>query len=346
MTVEPLLWRQHRLWLLDQTELPRRVRYFTPDNYRQVIAAIRRLSVRGAPLIGIAAAYGLAQEAQRLTGSRNIRKRLLRAAVALAAARPTAVNLSWAIQRLAAILNDHRIPESELAARLEQEATVIHQEERTRSMKLGALGNKLIPANARIMTICNAGRLAAPGFGTALAPVYLAHQQGKQPTVYVPETRPLLQGARLTAWELSNAGIPVVLLTDSMVSLLMPEIDLILVGADRIAANGDAANKVGTYQLSLLAHHFHRPFYVVAPVSTFDFKAGSARDIPIEERSARELQYCGKWRVAPKGISYHNPAFDVTPAKFITGIITDAGILYPPYRRAFATLRRRLRAFR
>jgi methylthioribose-1-phosphate isomerase len=331
----PLEWRAGRLHLLDQTRLPGQVRYIQPADYRAVVKAIRRLAVRGAPLIGVAAAFGLAQEAWRRAGRRS----LLRAALALTAARPTAVNLAWAIERMTRVLHNPEIPESDLPAMLEREARAIQHEEEMRSARMGKFGASLIRGGSRILTICNAGMLAAPGLGTALAAVYTAHRQGKRVLVYVPETRPLLQGARLTAFELARARIPCVVLTDSMVAAIMPEIDLVLVGADRIAANGDTANKIGTFQMALLARQFGKPFYPVAPVSTFDFTAASSKDIPIEQRSARELMFCGPRQIAPAGVRFLNPAFDVTPARLITGIVTDQGILKPPFKSAIARLK-------
>jgi methylthioribose-1-phosphate isomerase len=334
--VKSIEWRNHRLILLDQTRLPAEIRYLEPQDHRAVITAIRRLAVRGAPLIGVAAAFGLALEARR----NDRRSHLLKAAAALKTARPTAVNLAWAVQRLEALLGDARISDRRMPQALEQEAQAILAEEEARSRRMGRFGARLIRDGDRIMTICNAGWLAAPGLGTALAAVYVAHRQGKKLTVYAPETRPLLQGSRLTAFELSRAGIKCVVLADSMLATVMPQVDLILVGADRIAANGDTANKIGTYQMALLARRFRTPFYPVAPVSTFDFRAASGRDIPIECRDGRELMFCGSRQVAPKCVEFHNPAFDVTPAKLIAGIITDQGILRPPFRASIARLRR------
>jgi methylthioribose-1-phosphate isomerase len=332
----PLDWRAHRLHLLDQALLPGRVRFIQPGDYRGVVRAIQRLAVRGAPLIGVAAAFGLAQEAWRRPG----RKHLFLAAEALKQARPTAVNLAWAIERMSRILHDPRIREDRLPAALEHEARRIRREEELRSVRMGRFGAGLIRKGYRILTICNAGMLAAPGLGTALAAVYVAHRQGKRVSVYAPETRPLLQGARLTAFELTRAGIPCTVLTDSMIATIMPEVDIVLTGADRIARNGDTANKIGTYQMALLARFFHKPFYPVAPVSTFDFAARTGRDIPIEQRSPRELMFCGTRQTAPAAARFHNPAFDVTPAKLITGIITDQGILRPPFKRSIGRLRR------
>jgi methylthioribose-1-phosphate isomerase len=346
----PLDWHAHKLYLLDQTLLPGRARFIQPADYRAVVKAIQRLAVRGAPLIGVAAAFGLAQEAWRGSGVRGrgsgvSRERLLRVAEALKQARPTAVNLAWAIERMACIIRNPRIREDRLPAALEQEARRIQGEEERRSARMGRFGAGLIRKGDRILTICNAGVLAAPGLGTALAAVYVAHRQGKKVSVYAPETRPLLQGSRLTAFELMSAGVPCTVLTDSMIATIMPEVDLVLTGADRIAANGDTANKIGTYQLAILARHFDKPLYAVAPVSTFDFAARTGKDIPIEQRSPRELMFCGARQTAPAGVSRHparffNPAFDVTPAKLITGIVTDQGILRPPFRKAIARLRR------
>lgn len=330
----PLEWRTHKLYLLDQTLLPGRVRFAQPGDYRAVVKAIQGLVVRGAPLIGLAAAFGLAQEAWREPD----RKHLLRTAGALKQARPTAVNLAWAIERMSHILHNRRIREARLPAALEQEARQIQRQEERRSVRMGRFGAGLIRKGYRILTICNAGVLAAPGLGTALAAVYVAHRQGKRVSVYAPETRPLLQGARLTAFELTRAGIPCTVLTDSMIATIMPDVDLVLTGADRIAANGDTANKIGTYQMALLARLFHKPFYPVAPVSTFDFAARTGRDIPIEQRSPRELMFCGTRRIAPAAARFRNPAFDVTPAKLITGIVTDQGILRPPFKRSIEAM--------
>jgi methylthioribose-1-phosphate isomerase len=344
-------WRGHRLFLLDQTLLPAQVRFIQPIDYRAVVRAIQRLAVRGAPLIGVAGAFALAQEAWRGSGVRgqrsggrgqgsgSSREHLRRAAAALKAARPTAVNLGWAVGRLEAIIRDSSVATRDLPELLEQEARTIQREEEVRSEQMGEFGAALIRDGFRILTICNTGFLAAPGMGTALAAVYSASRQGKRVLVYVPETRPLLQGARLTTWELSRARVPCVLLTDSMLATIMPEIDIVLVGADRIAANGDTANKIGTYQMALLARQFGKPFYPVAPVSTFDFDAATGADIPIEQRDGRELAFRGNQRIVAVGIRFHNPAFDVTPAKLITGIVTDQGILKPPFRRAIAAMR-------
>jgi methylthioribose-1-phosphate isomerase len=336
-TLTPLDWRAHRLYLLDQTLLPGRTTFLQPADYCAVVRAIQRLAVRGAPLIGVAAAFGLAQEAWR----KPDRKHLFRAAEALKRARPTAVNLAWAIERMARILHNPRIREERLPAALEREARRIRREEELRSIRMGRFGAGLIRKGHRVLTICNAGVLAAPGLGTALAAVYVAHRQGKSVSVYAPETRPLLQGARLTAFELTRAGIPCTVLTDSMIATIMPEVDIVLTGADRIAANGDTANKIGTYQMALLARLFHKPFYPVAPVSTFDVAARTGKDIPIEQRSPRELMFCGTRRTAPAAARFHNPAFDVTPARLITGIVTDQGILRPPFKRSIEAMRAR-----
>lgn len=337
-------WRGHRLSLLDQTLLPARVKFIQPADCRAVVRAIQRLAVRGAPLIGVAGAFGLAQEAWRRSGVRGrgsgvSREHLRRVAETLKQARPTAVNLGWAVGRLERLVRDSSIPTHDLPELLEQEALAILREEEARSQRMGELGAALIRDGCRILTICNTGFLAAPGLGTALAAVYVAQRQGKRILVYVPETRPLLQGARLTAWELSRAGIPCVLLIDSMLATIMSEIDIVLVGADRIAANGDTANKIGTYQMALLARQFGKPFYPVAPVSTFDFATATGADIPIEQRDGRELAFCGTRRIAPGGVRFHNPAFDVTPAKLITGIVSDQGILKPPLKRAIEAMR-------
>jgi methylthioribose-1-phosphate isomerase len=334
-THQALVWHGHRLILLDQSLLPARIKYVRPFNYQGVVTAIQRLAVRGAPLIGVAGALGLALEARRNPNRRH----LLQAALALKSARPTAINLAWAVERLEMIVRNRSVPDRELAPALEQEALTIQHQEEQRSLRMGKFGANLIKNNDKILTICNAGWLAAPGLGTALAAIYVAHRQRKKVTVYVPETRPLLQGGRLTAFELKQAGIDCVVLTDSMVATVMPEIDLVLVGADRIARNGDTANKIGTFQMALIARHFKKPFYPVAPVSTFDFRARTGNDLPIEQRAPEELIFCGARQIAPPGVRFHNPAFDVTPARLITGIVTDQGILKPPFRPAIAGLR-------
>ncbi len=317
------------LLVLDQTLLPNKVRYLQLKNYREVIEAIKQLRIRGAPLIGVAGAYGLALESKRI--SSNIRTHLKKVSYEIKDARPTAVNLSWAIERLVKIVSNPEISDSKLSSKLISEAKRIDFEERTHSHMIGKIGAKLIKNNATILTICNTGWLATPGIGTALGVIYTAYQQGKKIKVYVPETRPLLQGARLTAFELTQAKIPYTLITDSTVASIMKKTDIVLVGADRIARNGDTANKIGTLSLAIIADYYKVPFYVVAPLSSFDLTKRTGTEIPIEERNKNEIIYIHKQLIAPKTANIYNPAFDITPNKLITGIITNKGIILPPF---------------
>jgi methylthioribose-1-phosphate isomerase len=317
------------LSVLDQTLLPQKIYYLQLKNYRAVIEAIKQLRVRGAPLIGVAAAYGLALESKRKLA--NIRTHLLKVADEIKTARPTAVNLSWAIERMKKIIENSAIPDNKLSSALISAANAIDKEECNHSYSIGRFGAKLIKNNSTILTICNTGWLATPGIGTALAVIYTAFQQGKKIKVYVPETRPLLQGVRLTAFELSQAKIPYTLITDSTVASIMKKTDIVLVGADRIARNGDTANKIGTLSLAIIADYYKVPFYVVAPLSSFDLTKRTGIEIPIEERNKNEIIYIHKQLIAPKTANVYNPAFDITPNKLISGIITDKGIIKPPF---------------
>jgi methylthioribose-1-phosphate isomerase len=317
--VQPIRWRGDRLELLDQRLLPGQAVYLTCRTAAEVAAAIRDMVVRGAPAIGCAAAFGIALE--------NKSGRPLEAAFkALAASRPTAVNLFWALDRM------------KKAKDLEAEAIAIYEEDLAANHAIGRLGAELIRERARVMTHCNAGALATAGYGTALGVIRAA--KGKNISVIANETRPYLQGARLTAWELVQEGIPCTLITDGMAGHLMSrgEVDLVIVGADRIAANGDVANKIGTYPLAVLAKRHGIPFYVAAPLSTFDPKIPDGSHIPIEERPAAEVTGYRGARWAPEGVSVRNPAFDVTPAELITAIISEKGIASPPYRESIAAL--------
>jgi methylthioribose-1-phosphate isomerase len=326
--------------LLDQTLLPETERRILLQNAAQVAEAIQSMRVRGAPAIGIAAAMGLAAEmAQHATLARDdFHGRLQHAAELLAAARPTAVNLRYAVQRALQRANAAATNEAAIAA-LRAEASAIRDEDRAMCRRIGEHALSLFPSGAvRVLTQCNAGALATGGIGTALAPVYLAHERGKGVRVFAPETRPLLQGSRLTAWELARAGIDVTVVPDSVAALLLREhqVDLVLVGADRIAANGDVANKVGTYALAVLAAHHGVPFYVAAPTSTLDADMPSGDRIPIEVRGADEVRRGFGRLTAPADVPVFAPAFDVTPASLITAIITDAGVLRPPYTTTLA----------
>jgi len=300
-----------------------------------VAAAIKNMVVRGAPAIGAAAAYGMALAAGSLQGKEreSLLAGLEEAARGLKATRPTAVNLAWAVERMMNFARSQKTENpSRLAELLWAEAEKIAAEDVVTNKKIGQHGAKLIPQKARILTHCNAGALATVDYGTALGVIRSAVEQGKEVTVFVDETRPYLQGSRLTAWELQQEGIPATLIADNMAGFLMQkgEIDLVIVGADRIAANGDVANKIGTYSLAVLAQAHKIPFYVAAPLSTFDLKIDSGSLIPIEERSARELTHFAGVQIAPSGIKCYNPAFDVTPAALITAIITETGIIKKP----------------
>ena len=320
------------LRIVDQRRLPEEYVERDLTTVEEVCDAIRTLAVRGAPAIGVAGAIGLAVVAASIADRppAEFAERLERAANAIRCARPTAVNLPWAVDRMRARADaDSGLAPRAVAEALRAEATAILDEDRAMCRRIGEAGLPLVPDGARVLTHCNAGALATAGIGTALAPVYLAAEAGRRVSVYADETRPLLQGSRLTAWELSRAGIPVTVLTDSMAASLMRggEVDLVIVGADRIAANGDVANKVGTYALAVVAHHHGIPFYVAAPTSTLDPDAPDGDAIEIEHRPAAEVA------VAPAGplVRVHNPAFDITPADLVTAIVTDAGVSRAPY---------------
>lgn len=333
-----------RLELLDQTLLPTEIRRIDCRSVEAVWEAIKALRVRGAPAIGIAAAYGVCVGLQRTFRDADGRlktpnedefySRLDEAADYLATSRPTAVNLFWALDRMrakGAALRGTRSPE-ELATALLAEARAIHAEDDVLCREIGRRGAALVKDGGRYLTHCNAGGIATGGYGTALGIFYWAsEEQGKRIRVYADETRPLLQGARLTAWELRENGIPVVLICDSMAATVMRDggIDAVFVGADRIAANGDVANKIGTYSLALVAKAHGTPFYVAAPRSTFDLSLGTGDEIPIEERDPREITTGFGRRTAPEGIEVYNPAFDVTPAELISGIVTENGVISP-----------------
>ncbi|MTI94288.1 MAG: S-methyl-5-thioribose-1-phosphate isomerase [Firmicutes bacterium] len=336
------------LELLDQRQLPEQVEYVRAASGREVAAAIRDMVVRGAPAIGAAAAYGFcvaAREHQELPREEFV-SALVQAGKELAASRPTAVNLFWALQRMQAVLDtnvEKTVPV--LLQLLEQEAETIAREDVEINKRLARFGNELVSAGATILTHCNTGALATVGYGTALGVIREAHHSGKQIKVFANETRPRLQGANLTAFELVSEQIPATLIADSVAATLLRDgkIDLVLVGADRIAANGDTANKIGTYMLSELARRFDVPFYVAAPVSTIDFATASGAGIEIEERAAEELTHIRGIRIAPEGVAVYNPAFDVTPAANISGIITEVGVLRPPFDESIGKLGREKR---
>ena len=313
--MQPIRWRGDHLELLDQRLLPDKKHYVSCRTAEQVAKAIRDMVVRGAPAIGVAAAFGVV-----------LGKGTPKAYGALRKSRPTAVNLFWALERM------------KKAADLEAEAKAIYDEDLAANRALGARGAELVPEHARVMTHCNTGALATAGHGTALGVVRSA--KAKKISVIACETRPYLQGARLTAWECMQEGIPCTLITDNMAGHLMSrgDVDLVIVGADRIAANGDVANKIGTYGLAVMAKRHGIPFYVAAPLSTFDLQIPDGSHIPIEERPAQEVLGYRKLRWAPKGVQVRNPAFDVTPAELITGIICEKGVVLTPDRESIRQL--------
>jgi methylthioribose-1-phosphate isomerase len=332
--VETLRWRDDALEMIDQRELPLKVEYRRCQTAESVAEAIGTLVVRGAPAIGCAAAYGVALEALRLSSlaPAPFSAALAKAFEVLARSRPTAVNLTWALDRQRRVLNESqsRSPKQR-AQSLLSEAHAILAEDIATNRAMGDYGAALVPASARILTHCNAGALATAGYGTALGVIRSAVRAGKRVHVFADETRPVLQGARLTAWELMQDGIDVTLIVDGAAALLMSrgEIDLVIVGADRVASNGDAANKIGTYALAVVAQRHAVPFYVACPLSTVDMSIPHGGAIPIEERSADEVTGFAGQRWAPPGVSVRNPAFDVTPAALITGLITERGVLQP-----------------
>jgi methylthioribose-1-phosphate isomerase len=345
MEFRTIEWKEDNLVLLDQTRLPEVEVYLTCRTNHDVIEAIRRLSVRGAPAIGVAGAYGCALIAARTGGEDPA---AFRQAVGpemrrLREARPTAVNLAWAVdQQLALLAEMDGRPPVEQRSRLLEQARRIHAEDAASCESLGRFGADLIPDGATVLTHCNAGALATAGLGTALAVVYAAHRSGKKVQVLADETRPLLQGARLTAWECGRMGVPVTVLCDNAAGWILAQgrVDRIVVGADRIAANGDAANKIGTYPLAVLAREHAVPFYVAAPLSTVDFALASGAGIPIEERAPDEVTAPRGLQITPRGVRALNPAFDVTPADLITAIITDRGVAEAPFGESLARLRK------
>jgi methylthioribose-1-phosphate isomerase len=313
-----------RLDLLDQRALPLDRRVIRCERVEDVFEAIRTLAVRGAPAIGVAAAYGVVLG---LRGREDVRAAAREAAARLVEARPTAVNLAWALGRMRRRAEAGASPEELFA-----EARAIEEEDAAMCRAIGANGAPLVGEGAGVLTHCNAGALATAGIGTALGILYTAKERGRRFRVFAGETRPLLQGARLTAWELSESGIDVTLVCDTMIGALMARgaVDLAIVGADRIARNGDVANKIGTYTLACLAAAHGVPFYVAAPSSTFDLSIASGKEIPIEERAPDEVRHAGGLRIAPERVAVWNPAFDVTPARFIAKIITEKGVIERP----------------
>ncbi|MGD0021461.1 MAG: S-methyl-5-thioribose-1-phosphate isomerase [Smithellaceae bacterium] len=335
--IKTIVWKNNSVILIDQKILPVAERYVTCRRYQEIISAIKDLTVRGAPAIGVAAAMGAALGALRLGSlpAEKFRRKFIAICNEIARARPTARNLFWALERMKKRLDQAvQIGQNNLVKELVDEAKSIYAEDIEANRQIGKQGSKLLADGNNILTHCNAGALATAGYGTALGVIRAAHEQGKKLHIYVDETRPVLQGARLTAWELKKEKIPATVITDNMAGFLMKQgkIDKVLVGADRIAANGDTANKIGTYSLAVLAAVHRIPFYVAAPLSTIDVSLKTGAAIPIEERKSEEVTCLGKVRIAPQGIKVYNPAFDITPAEYITAIITEKGILTKPYR--------------
>jgi len=343
MSFRTIEWRGNMVVMLDQTRLPGVEVYNEYGDFKEVAEAIRGMVIRGAPAIGVAAAMGIALGARDIIADtfESFYQQLINVCDVMAKTRPTAVNLFWAIERMKGIAEANRDKGLDVIRKLlKAEALRIEEEDQAICKAIGRHGATLIEKGATILTHCNAGGLATAGYGTALGVIRAAHEAGKEIKVFADETRPWLQGARLTAWELMREGIPVTLIADNMAGWFMKkgEIDICIVGADRIAANGDTANKIGTYSVAVLARENNVPFYVAAPVSTFDLEITSGDEIPIEERHSREVTHLQGLPVAPEGVAVRNPAFDVTPARYITGIITEKGVVTGDYSRQLRRL--------
>jgi len=340
--VETLRWRDGRLELIDQRLLPARFEYVSCNSAADVAVAIRAMAVRGAPAIGCAAAFGVALEAQREKhrAPAQFSDAMETAFKTLAESRPTAVNLFWALERMRAVFAANQGDPKSAAAKLADAALALFAADVETNRAIGRAGAALVPDGARVLTHCNTGALATAGHGTALGVIRSARDAGKRISVVASETRPYLQGARLTAWELIQEKIPVTLITDSMAGHMMSlgRIDLVIVGADRIAANGDVANKIGTYTIAVLAERHGIPFYVAAPLSTIDVAVADGASIPIEERGAAEVTDYGGVRWAPEGVAVANPAFDITPAKLVSALFTEKGAIARPDARKIRAL--------
>lgn len=330
--MDAIRWQGTSLSLLDQTRLPVEEVWLDITDYRQVADAISKLVVRGAPAIGVAAGYAYCLAAMEFQGRPDFEDKMAEARSVLAASRPTAVNLFWALDRM-----DRRRGEyadsPDLIVALIAEAVTIHRQDVIMNRTIGGLGSEVVPEEGRVLTYCNAGAIATGGVGTALGVVRYAFKRKKLQMVYACETRPLLQGARLTAWELQKDKIPVTLITDNMAAALMAkgQVDVVLLGCDRMAANGDFANKIGTYSVAISAYFHSIPFYTVLPSSSIDMTLPSGSGIVIEERGADEVTHFAGVQTAPEGVAVWNPAFDVTPHQLLTGIITEKGLVYPPF---------------
>lgn len=343
--IKTLEWTDEGVVMIDQRLLPTEEVYPVFKTYEEVAWAIKEMVVRGAPAIGVAAAMGVALGARdaKTDDADELDRAFGQICDVIGSTRPTAVNLFWAIERMRKLyagLRNEKTPLGEIRARLIAEANRMHAEDIEANRAMGAHGAELIPDGATVLTHCNAGALATAGYGTALGVIRAAAEAGKHVAVFADETRPFLQGARLTAWELNKDKIPVTLITDNMAGHFMKrgDIDCVVVGADRIAANGDVANKIGTYSVAVLAKENDIPFYVAAPISTLDLNIASGDQIPIEERSEREVTHVKEVRLAPDGINIANPAFDVTPNRYIAAIITERGVARPPYQESLKRL--------
>ena len=337
--IRPIRWAGDKLELLDQTRLPQEQVSLQVSRYQDAVEAIRTMRVRGAPAIGVTAAYAVVLAARQAPGNdlQAFFNGLEQAAAEIAAARPTAVNLEWAVNRMLRVAREGSdVPA--VQARLLSEARRIQDEDEEINRRMGAFGKDLLPQGGSVLTHCNAGALATAGFGTAVGVIRAGWEDGKRYRVFNTETRPFLQGARLTAWEFQQLGIPATLIVDSAAGMMMQsgDIDCVITGADRIAANGDTANKIGTYSLAVLAKENSIPFYVAAPISTIDLDLDSGDRIQIEQRPADEVLHLQGVPTAPHGVSAANPAFDVTPHRYVTAIITEAGVARPPYLQSLA----------
>jgi methylthioribose-1-phosphate isomerase len=341
---KPIEWTSKGVVMIDQRMLPGEVIHHTYTDYREVAAAIKDMVIRGAPAIGVAAAMGVALGIEHSSAHTHaeLRAEFPVICATIAKTRPTAVDLFWALERMTRKFDElmaSNTPLDEVRRAMIEEARAVHAEKRATDEAIGHFGAELMPASGTVMTQCNAGALATAGIGTALGVIRVAIEEGHKLSVFVPETRPYLQGARLTAWELHEGGVPLTLITDNMVGHFMKagKVNAVVVGADRIAANGDTANKIGTYQIAVLAREHGVPFYVAAPVSTFDLSIPNGEHIPIEERSAEEVTHIRGVRIAPDVVAAH-PAFDVTPARFISGIICERGVARSPYMESLRQL--------
>jgi methylthioribose-1-phosphate isomerase len=341
--IQTLEWTDKGVRFIDQTKLPMEETYVTCKTYEQVADVIRDMVVRGAPAIGVAAAMGIALGVQnsKAENGGDLKRDFDQICEVIGKTRPTAVNLFWAIRRMRDKFEILRVrPIPQIKQSLIEEAQRMHAEDIAANQAMGRHGATLMPASGGVLTHCNAGALATAGYGTALGVIRAAFEQGKKIHVYADETRPFLQGSRLTAWELMKDGIPTTVISDNMSGAMMKQgkIQAIVVGADRIAANGDVANKIGTYTVAVLAKEHGIPFYVAAPISTVDLETPDGSKIPIEQRSPREVTHIAGKQMVPEGVSIENPAFDVTPAKFVTAIVTERGIARAPYEESLKKL--------